>query len=119
LDHALVQAVACALVAETTQPLRRPSLAAVAARACKALGKPLSRSTGWRLLETDAIKPWRYQYWSFPRDPHGAETAGPLLALYLGLGPGQPLGPKDHVLSADEKTSIPARIRGHPSLPPQ
>ena len=28
------------------------------------------------------------------------------------------LGPKDHILSADEKTSIQARRRCHPSLPP-
>src|SRR5256886_665756 len=36
----------------------------------------------------------------------------------MGRWQGQPLGPKDHVLSADEKTSIQARIRCHPSLPP-
>ena len=114
----LVQAVACALVAETKQPLSRQSLADVAARACTALGKPISRSTVWRILETDAIKPWRYKYWIFPRDLHFAEKAGPILDLYMGLWPGQPLGPKDHVLSADEKTSIQARIRCHPSLPP-
>jgi Homeodomain-like domain len=118
LDHALVQAVACALVAETKQPLRRQSLADVTARACKALGKPMSRSTVWRMLETDAIKPWRYKYWSFPRDPHCAEKAGPLLDLSRGLGPGQPLGPTEHLLSADEQPSIQARIRCHPSLPP-
>jgi len=72
----------------------------------------------WHILETDAIKPWRYKYWIFPRDPHFAEKAGPILDLSMGLWQGQPLGPKDHVLSADEKTSIQARIRCHPSLPP-
>lgn len=118
LDHALVKAVACELVAETQQPLSRQSLADVTARAHKALGKPLRRSTVWRILDTDAIKPWRYKYWIFPRDPHFAEKAGPILNLYAGLWQGQPLGPKDHLLSADEKTSIQARIRCHPSLPP-
>jgi hypothetical protein len=118
LDQALVKVVACELVAETQQPLSRQSLAAVTARAHKALGKPLSRSTVWRILDTDAIKPWRYKYWIFPRDPHFAEKAGPILDLYAGLWQGQPLGPKDHLLSADEKTSIQARIRCHPSLPP-
>jgi hypothetical protein len=118
LDHALVKAVACELVAETQQPLSRQSLADVTARAHKALGKPLSRSTVWRILDTDAIKPWRYKYWIFPRDPHFAEKAGPILDLYGGRWQGQPLGPKDHILSADEKTSIQARIRCHPSLPP-
>jgi len=118
LDHALVKAVACERVAETKQPLSRQSLADVTARACQALGKPISRSTVWRMLATDAIKPWRYKYWLFPRDPHFVEKAGPILDLYAGLWQGQPLGPKDHILSADEKTSIQARLRCHPSLPP-
>jgi hypothetical protein len=118
LDHALVKAVACELVAETKQPLSRLSLADVTTRARNALGTPISRSTVWRILATDAIKPWRYKYWIFPRDPHFAEKAGPILDLYAGLWQGQPLGPKDHILSADEKTSIQARRRCHPSLPP-
>jgi hypothetical protein len=118
LDHALVKAVACELVAETKQPLSRQSLADVTARARNALGAPISRSTVWRILDADAIKPWRYKYWIFPRDAHFAEKAGPILDLYAGKWQGQPLGPKDHILSADEKTSIQARIRCHPSLPP-
>jgi hypothetical protein len=118
LAQALVKAVACELVAETKQPLSRQSLADVTARAQTALGKRISRSTVWRMLATDAIKPWRYKYWIFPRDPHFAEKAGPILDLYAGTWQGKPLGPKDHILSADEKTSIQARIRCHPALPP-
>jgi hypothetical protein len=79
LDHALVKAVAGELVAETEQPVSRQSLADVTVRAQQALGKPISRSTVWRILATDAIKPWRYKYWIFPRDPHCADKAGPLL----------------------------------------
>jgi len=118
LDRALVKAVACELVAETKQPLSRQSLADITARARNALGTPISRSTVWRILHADAIKPWRYKYWIFPRDPRFAQKAGPILDLYAGTWQGQPLGPKDHILSADEKTSIQARIRCHPSLPP-
>jgi hypothetical protein len=118
LDHALVKAVACELVAETQQPLSRQSLADVTARVRKVLGTSISRSPVWRILDTDALKPWRYKYWIFPRDPHFAAKAGPILDLYAGLWQGQPLGPKDHILSADEKTSIQARRRCHPSLPP-
>lgn len=118
LDHALVKAVACELVAETKQPLSRQSLADVTARVRKVLGTPISRSTVWRLLATDAIKPWRYKYWIFPRDPHFADKAGPILDLYAGMWQGAPLGPKDYILSADEKTSIQARRRCHPALPP-
>ena len=72
----------------------------------------------WRILDTDAITPWRYKYWIFPRDLRFAEKAGPILDLYAGLWQGQPLGSKDYILSADEKTSIQARIRCHSSLPP-
>jgi DDE superfamily endonuclease len=97
--------------------LSRLSLADVTARTRSALGTPISRSTVWRILATDAIKPWRYKYWIFPRDPHFAEKAGPILDLYAGRWQGQPLGPKDHILSADEKTSIQARRRCHRSLP--
>ena len=118
LDHALSKAVACELVAETKQPLSRQSLADVTARVRTVLGTPISRSTVWRILDTDAIKPWRYKDWIFPRDPHCAAKAGPILALYAGMWQGVPLGPKDHILSADEKTSIQARRRCHPALPP-
>jgi len=118
LDHALVQAVACELVAETQQPLSRQSLADVTARVRQVLGTSLSRSTVWRILATDALNPWRSKDWIFPREPHFATKAGPILDLYAGLWQGPPLGPKDHSLSADAKTSIQARRRGHPSLPP-
>jgi hypothetical protein len=117
LEHALVKAVACELLAETEPPLSRQSLADVTVRAHRALGKPISRSTVWRILATDAIKPWRYKDWIFPRDPHVAEKAGPILDLYAGPWEGHPLGPKDHIRSADEKTSIQARVRCHPTLP--
>ena len=118
LDQALVKAVTCQRVAETTQPLSRQSLADITAQVRNALSKPISRSTVWRILATDAIKPWRYKYWIFPRDLRFAEKAGPLLDLYAGRWQGQPLSSKDHILSADEKTSIQARRRCHPSLPP-
>jgi len=118
LDQALVKAAACELVHETQLPLSRLSTTDVATRVVAALGKPISSTTVWRILAADAIKPWRYKYWIFPRDPRFAEKAGPILDLYGGSWQGQPLGPKDHILSADEKTSIQARTRCHPSLPP-
>jgi hypothetical protein len=46
------------------------------------------------------------------------EKAGPILDLYAGTWQGEPLDPKDHILSADEKTSIQARRRCHPACPP-
>jgi hypothetical protein len=98
-------------------PLSRLSTTDLAARAAAALGRTISPSTVWRILDADAIKPWRYRYWIFPRDPQFAEKAGRVLDLYAGIWEDQPLGPKDYIISSDEKTSIQARIRCHPSLP--
>lgn len=98
--------------------MSRLSTADVAAQARQALGKAISPSTVWRILAADAIKPWRYKYWIFPRDPHFAEKASRVLDLYAGYWQGTPLGPKEYIISADEKTSIQARLRCHPSLPP-
>ena len=118
LDQALVKAVTCERGAETKHPLSRQSLADITARGRKALSTPLSRSTVWRMRATDAITPWRDKSGIFPRDPRFAEKAGPMLDLSAGRWQGQPLGSKDPILSADEKTSIQARRRCHPSLPP-
>jgi hypothetical protein len=82
------------------------------------LGKPISRSTVWRILDTAALKPWRYEHWIFPRDPQFAAKAGVILDLYAGLWQGEPLTARDHLLSSDEKTSIQARIRCYPTLGP-
>ena len=60
LDHALVKAVACEAVHHTDLPLSRLATADIAAQASKALSKPISPSTVWRILDADAIKPWQY-----------------------------------------------------------
>ncbi len=39
--------------------------------------------------------------------------------LYQGVWPGQPLSPEGCVISADEQTSIQARVRRHPTTPPR
>jgi hypothetical protein len=77
----------------------------------------ISGTTLWRWLDADAIRPWRHRSWVFPRDPQFAERAGPVLDLYARRWDGRPLGPRDYVVSADEKTSIQARHRCHPSTP--
>jgi hypothetical protein len=118
LEQALVKATACELVGQTQLPLSRLSLADVAMQASAALGRSISRSSVRRILERDAIKPWRYRHWIFPRDPCFARKAEPILDLYAGWWQGQKLGAKDCILSADEKTSIQARVRCHGSLPP-
>ncbi len=84
-DEAIVKAIACETVAETKLPLSRQSLDDLTTRADYALEKPISPSTVWRILDTDAIKPWRYEYWIFPRDPRFAEKAERVLDLYARL----------------------------------
>ncbi len=69
----------------------------------------ISGATLWRWLDRDAIRPWRYRSWIFPRDPEFSEKAGRVLDLYEGRWENKPLGPKDFVLCADEKTSIQLR----------
>ena len=78
----------------------------------------ISGSTIWRWLHTDAIRPWFHRSWLFPRDPDFATKAGRILDLYERVWDGQPLGAGDFVISADEKTSIQARRRCHPTRPP-
>ena len=117
-DQAIVKAIACEAVSQTDLPLSRLSSADLAARASNALGRSISPSTILRILEADAIKPWRYRYWIFPRDPNFAEKAGRVLDLYAGTWQGKPLGRRDFIISSDEKTSIQARVRCHATLPP-
>lgn len=51
------------------------------------------------------------------RDPEFAAKAARALDLYAGRYDGDPLTDNDFVLCADEKISIQARCRGHPTLP--
>jgi hypothetical protein len=99
-------------------PLSRLSVADVARHAqCSGLVARISQSTVWRWLHEDAIRPWQHRCWIFPRDPHFQAKAGRILDLYERLWQGQALGEHEFVISTDEKTSIQARQRIHPSLP--
>jgi hypothetical protein len=114
-----VKALACELPHRQCLPLSRFSIADIRQEVLdQGLVAEISGATIWRWLSKDAIRPWRHRSWIFPRDPRFVEKAGPILDLYQGLWQGQPLGPKDFVLSTDEKTGIQARHRKHPSLPP-
>ncbi len=116
---ATVKALACELPTQHEQPLSRYSTAELARLiATHPERPPMSASTIWRILDADALKPWRHRSWLFPRDPQFAAKAGRVLDLYAGWWEGQPLGPADCVISADEKTSIQARVRCHATTPP-
>jgi transposase len=116
---ARIKAVACTPPAEAGVPLARwscPELArhVVAAGICSSISATTIR--GW--LSQDALKPWQHQSWIFITDPDFEAKAARVLDLYNRMWDGQPLGAGDYVISADEKTSIQARCRCHPTLPP-
>ena len=117
--RALVVALARERPAARGAPLSRDSVADLTARvADRAVDTAPRRSTVWRLLDRDALRPWRSHPWLFPRDPLFLAKASPVLDLDAGWWDGAPLGPDEFVLSADEKTSIQARARCQPTLPP-
>jgi hypothetical protein len=115
-----VKALACERPATLGLPLSRFSVADVAQQARQSgLVATISDSTVWRWLHADAIRPWQHRCWIFPRDPEFALKAGRILDLYQRRWQGKLLRDDEFVLSTDEKTSIQARARIHPTLPPQ
>jgi hypothetical protein len=115
-----VKALACELPATLGLPLSRLSVSDVAQQARQlGLVATISDSTVWRWLNADAIRPWQHRCWIFPRDAQFAVKAGRILDLYQRLWKGKLLRDDEFVLSTDEKTSIQARARHHPTLPPR
>jgi hypothetical protein len=113
-----VKALACELPAEKGVPLSRWSSAELAREAvARGIVERISGVTVWRWLSEDAIRPWNYRSWIFPRDPQFKVKAGPILDLYEGRWQGQLLEPGDFVVCADEKPSIQAKARKHRTLP--
>ncbi len=116
---ALVKATACKPPKACGLPLSRWSCPELARQiVADGICPSISTSTVRRWLSEDALKPWQFQSWIFITDPHFAGKAGKVLDLYARVWEGKPLGENDYVISADEKTSIQARCRCHPSLPP-
>ncbi|MEU7824867.1 IS630 family transposase [Catellatospora sp. NPDC049133] len=119
VQQAQVKALACELPADHGVPLSRWSADELADEAVTAgIVADISASTFARWLAADAIKPWRYRSWIFPRDPDFAAKAGAVLDLYARTWQNRQLSDDEFVISADEKTSIQARCRCHPTLPP-
>lgn len=102
-----MKAIACELPAERGLPLSRFSLSDIQAELRKERLRPMpSRTTVWRVLHQDGLRPWFYRTWIHKRAPDFLEKAGPVLDLYEGQWDGRPLGPRDHVICADEKTGV-------------
>ena len=125
-DHSLfppeeisqIKALACQLPAERGIPLSRFSITEIVREVISAAIVPsVSDSSVWRWLHEDAIRPWFHRSWIYPRDPKFIEKAGKVLDLYAKHWESEPLQPNDYVICADEKTSVQARIRKHPTDP--
>ena len=115
-DEAIVVAVACELPSQHERPLSRlfvPDIHRILIE--EGHFESISASTIWRILDSHALKPWRRRSWIWSRDPIFYERAARVLDLYAGKWRAKPLGADEFVLSADEKTSIQARIRLHPT----
>jgi len=113
-----IKALACEPPEQRDVPLSRWSSAELAGQAVReGLVPAISSSTVRRWLHADAIKPWRYRSWIFPRDPDFAAKAARVLDLYARMWDGVRLGPDDYVISADEKSQLQALRRRHPSRP--
>jgi transposase len=113
------KAIACELPATRGVPLGRWSLAELRQEViASGLVAEVSTATLGRWLAQDAIRPWQHRSWVFPRDPAFGVKAARVLDLYEGIFDGAKLSEGEYVISADEKTSIQARCRCHPTLPP-
>jgi hypothetical protein len=114
-----VNALACELPHTLGLPLSRLSVEDIRQHVIsQGLVANISGATLWRWLSSDALRPWQHRSWIFPRDPNFADKAGPILDLYERIWDGVPLSADDYVISADEKTSIQARRRKQPTVPP-
>jgi len=116
---AQVKALACTPPEDSGLPLSKWSCPELAVQAVSGgICESISPSTVRRWLSEDALKPWQFQSWIFITDPNFEPKAQRVLDLYQRMWDGKPLGRRDYVISADEKTSIQARCRCHPTLPP-
>ncbi len=93
-DRAVVIAVACELPSQRDLPLSRHFASSIR-EVVASEGIPMSLHTVQRVLAENSRKPWRYQSWIHPRDPHFKEKAEVILGLYERVWKGRRLGPED------------------------
>ncbi|MFE5739309.1 helix-turn-helix domain-containing protein [Streptomyces celluloflavus] len=119
LQVAEVKALACQLPAGTGAPLSRWSCPEPAEEVvAESIAGSISSSTVRRRLKQDALKPWQFQSRISVRDLAFRPKAARVLDLHARTFDDARLGEDEYVISADEKTSIQARCRCHPTLAP-
>src|SRR5260370_132543 len=118
LDGAVVVSIACDVVAGTGNPLSRQSTTDLAKRAAEELNRPIGRTTVWEILDEDAVKPWQYEHWLFPRAADFFDKAAVVLDLYQGYYQGERLAPFDRLISTAPNTTLQPPLRQHPPSGP-
>jgi hypothetical protein len=114
-----IKALACQLPKDLGLPFSRLTRQEIARHAVqRGIVASISGATVWRWLSQDAIRPWCYRSWIWPRDPDFEKKAAKVLDLYHGIWNGRPLRSNEYVICADEKTSIQARHRLMPTTAP-
>jgi hypothetical protein len=112
-----IKALACELPAESGRPLSRWSGAEIANEAVeRGIVCSISGTTVWRYSAEDAIRPWAWRSWIFPRDPAFADKAGRVLDLYERRWESKRLHPG--VICADEKSQLQALLGRHDPVAP-
>lgn len=111
-----VTAIACSKPTDFDAPLARWSCSDIAAELVTlGIVVSIATSTVWRWLKSERIKPWRFHSWMHSHDENFVAKATPILQLYAQASFLLPAG--FWVVCVDEKTSIQARERIHPSKP--
>ena len=114
--RAQVTALACSLPDALGWPVRRWDCVEIRNRLVQTttIGS-IHRTTVWRWLKAERLKPWRHHLWQHPTAPDFLGRAKPVLQLYAHA---QALLRKGiWVVCSDEKTSMQALERVHPLRP--
>jgi len=99
-----VKTLACQLPKDFGLPFSKLTHEEIARQAEKqGIVASISGKTVWRWLSKDAIRPWCYRSWIWPRDPDFEKKAARVIDLYHGTWEGNPLGSNDFIISSDEK----------------
>lgn len=111
--------MACELPAQRDLPFSRFSIQDIRQAVIeKGVVEAIGTTTLWEWLHEDGLRPWNHRPWIFPRDPEFLVKGSRVADLYQRTWEGKPLSENEFVVSADEKTSIQARRRKHPSVAP-
>ena len=85
-QHALITATVCATLKDHELPLSRLSTSDLLRVVHQQEGlAEVSQSTLARHLQQQALKPWQYRYWLFPRDPDFVNRACHRVGFVCGL----------------------------------